>query len=461
MPRSTLSVANAWDRPVDVLGPPFSIGSQLTLAIELAASPVKQTGRESLFHGLRNSYELDDVRSTTGFACLGVDGARIGRRALGVGAPDSSGSTFFVACPSLHDALALGRPDGRGDVEYRLLDQTNGQIKALALPDQEEWSMLSVSPWRDKDGNLEAAGRWVCRRDGEEEFCGIGCLTLPELTVRNRVTLDVLPTGKLCWVNDRPGDVLFPAGDGQLYRCHIAGQGRESTRDSSRSDPRKNEGTVLKARPVAWEMEMPGSAVAFLNDPAVSSKPLLGHLVFVSMSIKGFHEGRRVILPSKLWWLVMNDAGDKIVNAGRLTEPGPEEAGNDPISERLPIVVTGASGDTSLALPDPDRGPELMPAPVGQARHRRGDRATANAVRRRLECVGQGRQAVAARGFGQRQVRLRDRWLRPDRQAFDSLVIAVSQFRSGTTRRSLAPSCRLTVRCVMLVVRTSAHIAGG
>ncbi len=272
----------------------------------------------------------------------------LGAGALGVGAPDSSGSTFFVARPSLHDTLALGGPDGRGDVEYRLLDQTTGQIKALALPDQEEWSMLSVSPWRDKDGNLEAAGRWVCRRDGEEEFCGIGCLTLPELTVRNRVTLDVLPTGKLCWVNDRPGDVLFPAGDGQLYRCHIAGQGRENTRDSSRSDPGKNEGTVLKARPVAWEMEMPGSAVAFLNDPAVSSKPLLGHLVFVSMSIKGFHEGRRVILPSKLWWLVMNDAGDKIVNAGRLTEPGPEEAGNDPISERLPIVVTGASGDTSL-----------------------------------------------------------------------------------------------------------------
>ena len=49
------------------------------------------------------------------------------------------------------------------------------------------------------------------------------------LTVKNRITLDVLPTGKPCWVNGRPGEILFPAGDGQLYRCNIAGQARENT----------------------------------------------------------------------------------------------------------------------------------------------------------------------------------------------------------------------------------------
>ena len=82
---------------------------------------------------------------------------------------------------------------------------------------------------------------------------------------------------------------------------------------------------MVKARAVAWETEMPGSAVAFLGDPAGSSEPLLRHLVFVALSIKDYREGHRVILPSKLWWLVMNDEGDAIVNAGRLTEPGPEE----------------------------------------------------------------------------------------------------------------------------------------
>ena len=205
--------------------------------------------------------------------------------------------------------------------------------------------MLSVSPWRDKDGNLKAAGRWVCRREGEEEFCGIGFLTLPDSTVRNRVALDVLPTGKPYWVHGRPGEVLFPAADGQLYRCNVAGHAGENALDNSRRLPLKNEGNRCKARAVAWETEMPGLTAAYLNDPAVSSDPLLSHLVFVSLSTKEFRDGRQMIRPSKLWWLVMNDEGDAIVNAGRLTIPGPEETRSDTIFERMPSVVTGAGGE--------------------------------------------------------------------------------------------------------------------
>ncbi len=272
----------------------------------------------------------------------------LGAGVLGVGAHDSSGSTFFLASRSLHDALPLCRLEYPGAVEYRLVDQTNGQINALTLPERDEWSLLSVSPWRDQDGNLEAAGRWVCRREGEEEFCGIGSLRLADSTVKKRVTLDVLPTGKICWVYGRPGEVLFPAGDGQLYRCNIAGRAGENASDNSRKHPQKNESNVLKARAVAWKTEMPGLAVPRLGDPAVSSEPVLARLVFVSLSSQEFRAGRRINLPSKLWWLVLNDDGDAIVNAGRLIEPGPEEQWDDTISERLPNVVTGAGGEISL-----------------------------------------------------------------------------------------------------------------
>ena len=44
----------------------------------------------------------------------------------------------------------------------------------------------------------------------------------------------------------------------------------------------------------------------------------------------------------------MNDEGDAIVNAGRLTEPEPDRATNDTIFERLPNVVIGAGGKISL-----------------------------------------------------------------------------------------------------------------
>ena len=279
---------------------------------------------------------------------IGLTVLALGAGVLGVGAPASSGPTFFLAGPSLHDALPLKRLEHPLDVEYRLLDRTNGQIKALTLPAREYWSLLSISPWRDKDGSLEAAGRWVYRGDGDEEFCGIGFLTLSDSTVKKRLTLDVLPTGRPCWVYERPGEVLFPAGDGQLYRCSITGRAGETTRDDSRSSPLKNEGSAREARAVTWETKMPGRARALLSDPAGSSDPLLGHLIFVSMCIQDLRDGRPAILPPKLWWLQMNDGGDAIVNAGRLTKPGPDESGNDTIHERLPSVVTGVGGDISL-----------------------------------------------------------------------------------------------------------------
>jgi hypothetical protein len=272
----------------------------------------------------------------------------LGAGVLGVGAPDSCGSTFFLARRSLHDTLPMGRLADPLKVEYRLLDQTSGQTKALTLPAQEGWSLLSVSPWRDKDGNLEAAGRWVCRCGGEEEFCGIGFLTLPDSTVKKRVTLDVLPTGKPCWVYGRPGEVIFPAADGQLYRCNIGDQAAENTRDGFRSGSLKNEGNVCNARAVAWEMKKPGLTVAFISDPAGSPEPGLRHLIFVAMCIKDIREGRRVILPPKLWWLVMNDDRSAIVKAGPLTGPEPEEPVKDAIFERFPSVVTGVGGDISL-----------------------------------------------------------------------------------------------------------------
>ena len=105
---------------------------------------------------------------------------------------------------------------------------------------------------------------------------------------------------------------------------------------------------VLKVRPVAWEAAKPGFSAAYLSDPAGSTELRFGHLLFVSLSPKIIRESRHVILPAKLWWLVMNDEGDAIVNAGPLTIPGPEETQSDTIFERMPSLVTGADGEISL-----------------------------------------------------------------------------------------------------------------
>lgn len=268
--------------------------------------------------------------------------------ALGVGIHDVPELTFFLPRPALEEAMTEAKPDASGKVGYRLVDQTNGRVKPVALPETEAWSLLSVSPWRDRNGNLEAAGRWVSRGEGDEEFCGIGCLTLPDSTVKNRITLDVLPTGKPCWLPARPGEILFPAGDGQLYRCNITGRVRDKPADDRGRFSRQDEGNAVKARPVTWDAETPGEGVACVSDPAVLPDPGCRRLVFVALGAQERRGRTRMNLPTKLWWLLMNDEGDAIVGAGRLMDPGLNDDSDDRLFERLPTVVSRRDGKISL-----------------------------------------------------------------------------------------------------------------
>ena len=117
----------------------------------------------------------------------------------------------------------------------------------------------------------------------------------------------MLPTGKPCWVPARPGEILFPAGDGQLYRCNITGRARDHLDDHSRHFPLKEQENVVHARAITWEAAMPGTGVAVLADPAVLPEPENRHLVFVSLGVQERRAGCRLNLPPKLWWVVMDD----------------------------------------------------------------------------------------------------------------------------------------------------------
>ena len=66
------------------------------------------------------------------------------------------------------DSLLLARPPAsRGGwgsrsqlacvEEYRLVDRSTGRRALVAAPDA-TWGFVTVSPWRDQDGNLEAVG---------------------------------------------------------------------------------------------------------------------------------------------------------------------------------------------------------------------------------------------------------------------------------------------------------------
>jgi hypothetical protein len=273
----------------------------------------------------------------------------LGAGVLGVGAIEHGpATTFFVPSPSLHDAIAIHRPDGPDKMEYQLLDRTTGKTEPIALPAQPDWSLLSLSPWRDQDGNLEAVGRWVSRVEGKDEFCGLGLLKLPEMTVKNRITLDVLPTGKPCWVPGRPGEILFSAGNGQLYRCNIADESQDYPKAKSSRSRRGDGGPIASPRVVNWESRPLNSSLIYVADPVWSSEPGVRHLVFVALSILDTSGSKRFFLPLKLWWLAMNDEGDTILDAGRLIEPAPDDLQSERNYERLPTLVIGEGGKIGL-----------------------------------------------------------------------------------------------------------------
>src|SRR5262245_30026059 len=83
--------------------------------------------------------------------------------ALGIGAlseavPSGGSPTYYVPQPALHDVLSAR---WAGAQEHHLVDLATGRSTSIRLPAGEEWSLLSIAPWRDSGGGLEAVGRWV------------------------------------------------------------------------------------------------------------------------------------------------------------------------------------------------------------------------------------------------------------------------------------------------------------
>jgi hypothetical protein len=272
----------------------------------------------------------------------------LGAGVLGVGANDHATPTFYVPNPSLVDAVTLGRLDRPSSAQHRLIDRTTGHVEPLLLPAEQTWSLLSVSPWRDQHGLPEAVGRWARLVDGEEAFCGLGLLKLPGGTLANCLTLEILPTGKPCWVPGQAGAILFPAGDGQLYRCNIASDGKNDRKSALQGTSPGDRGNVVVPRAVTWDNKPPGFGNVYLCDPVWSAEPALRNFVFVALSEQKCVANTRKNSVFKLWWLLMNDEGDTIVSAGRLTRPGQDEEKNDTRSERMPTVAVGSRGEFGL-----------------------------------------------------------------------------------------------------------------
>ncbi len=203
-----------------------------------------------------------------------------------------------------------------------LVDRRTGAVEPIKLPEGERWSLLAACPWRDAEGRLLAAGRWARSAidSNESAFLGLGVISLPQGEVVARLALDLLPTGRPCWLPDQPGALLFPAGDGKLYRTRSPLIGDQAETPSPRLG-RRSLGQSA-AEPLAWLVEPPFPDPIVVNDPVISTDPRLRRFVFAAVSVQGpaadSGPARRMYRPSKLWWLELSEDGRAIQAAGPL-----------------------------------------------------------------------------------------------------------------------------------------------
>jgi hypothetical protein len=302
-----------------------------------------------------------------GFLVIAWTVLAVGAGMYGFADPAGSTAEFFIPRPALHEIVSLDRVHRPTNARPALFDQSTGRIEPMPLPAQFQWELLTVSPWRSRDGRLEAVGRWVDWSNGDgESLCGLGLFRLPDATVVRRVTLDVLPTSRPCWVPDRPGELLFAAGDGRLYRCRIGDHRAPSARDPG---GQTDGGGVSAARThaVIWHCEEPGAATTFLSDPVWPTDPRFKRLVLVALCSQRRASSGMTYEPSKLWWLKLSTEGDAIVAAGRLIEPEKTDGPSQPSAERSPYIAIGANGQISLfyiARLSGDRGWKLHSSPL-------------------------------------------------------------------------------------------------
>jgi hypothetical protein len=270
---------------------------------------------------------------------LGWTLVALGIGAMGGGPPSPSASVALRVGPTLHDALSDVTP---GSERHDLVDLVTGRSTPIPLPERDRWTIMSVCPWRDSRGELEVVGRWVSR--GEGEFCGMGSFRLSDAAVLSRVAMEILPTGRPCWIPGQPRTILFPAGDGRLHRCRLPAAAVEGGSSLAA------EGGLGRASPVpvTWNVPLPGLGGVYLTDPVWSSDPRLRKWVIVALSQQERRGRHAAFQPSKLWWLEMSDQAESILSAGRLTNPAGAGADDDDLQEQYPNVAVGPEGKVHL-----------------------------------------------------------------------------------------------------------------
>lgn len=264
---------------------------------------------------------------------IGASGTRLEDRELVASRSPGAGSV---------EAMPTSWPEARG---FDLIDRTDGRRTPMRLPEGELWSEVSISPWPGPGGELEAVGRWV--NTHRDDFSGWAIFRPSDGAVVSRIATEILPTGRPCWVPGVPRMIVYAAADGQLFRYRLS-----STDDAPvvRRPPVYASGRGEPSEPVVWDVTPPGLGRPVVIDPAWSSDPRLRRWVFAAMMTIDRDTERLQYGPNRLWWLELSDDASRILAAGRLIDPAPDDAAAAHLERRFPNIAVGPDGHCRLVF---------------------------------------------------------------------------------------------------------------
>lgn len=255
------------------------------------------------------------------------------------------------------DAMSTAsHPDHPGDPTYcYLIDRESSRCDVVPLPSGNRWGRLSVSPWCDAEGNTEA----VCQSFGlpvnsaEQSFWGLARIRLPGGQVIDEVNLDLLPTGRACWVPAHPGRILFAAGDGQLYLYDFPGWNSDAGETFADAAARSNGSKLCQVR---WKGSPPLGAPIYISDPVWPGHPRLQHFVFATAIPQLPNPERMDTELTKLLWLQMSDDGAVIEASGLLAVPTKKASWDLKGLKQFPNIEVGQDGTIRLVYLERTQG---------------------------------------------------------------------------------------------------------
>ena len=301
--------------------------------------------------------------------------------------PEWSGPVLSERWDSIHDENWAHQAGGATDLY--LIERQGGRCNTVSLPGKGHWSALCVSPWTDPAGSGQAVGLYFIPPDQGESggFLGLARLRLPEARIIDQVPVDVLPTSRPCWVPDRPGSIVFAAGDGQLYRQDFDDAAPLASSPQTDSAGRMP-GPSL--RRLAWNCPRPSHVAYYLTDPAWSTHPRLRHLLVVTLMSPPHPKDGKPMKGTQFWWLRMNRDGLTIDASGPLSDRLATRDTRETI-QRYPTLIAGRTGEILLAYltHEPGQRKGRLQAVAVQLDARTGEPSVLAASRRTIteECA--------------------------------------------------------------------------